>query len=110
MSNFLLTDKDAPQEASAYFFQGGQFSDQTILVAWEHTNIPKILTALLDNYGSPTLIANPPVTPSQPLTWNDFDYDSIWTVTLDANGNLTANNALCEGIDSNNLPNTAPQF
>jgi hypothetical protein len=32
------------------------------------------------------------------------------TVTLDAKGNLTVNNALCEGIDSAKLPVTAPQF
>jgi hypothetical protein len=31
-------------------------------------------------------------------------------VTLDAQGNLTVDNALCEGIDSAKLPVTAPQF
>ena len=40
--------------------------------------------------------------------WND--YDTIWTVTLDAEGNLTVNNALCQGIDSASLPPTAPQY
>ena len=50
MSNFLLTDKNGPQEASNYFFQGGQFTNKTILVAWEHSNIPQILSALLANY------------------------------------------------------------
>jgi hypothetical protein len=31
-------------------------------------------------------------------------------VTLDGVGNLSVNNALCEGIDSAKLPVTAPQF
>jgi hypothetical protein len=110
VSNFLLTDTSGPQEASNYFFQGGQFSNQTILVAWEHTNIPEILYALLGSYGSSTIIGSPPVTQAKPLTWNAFDYDSIWTVTIDANGNLTADNSLCEGINSDNLPASAPTF
>ena len=38
------------------------------------------------------------------------DYDTIWTVTIDANGNLTVENDLCEGIDSDELPEQAPQF
>jgi hypothetical protein len=102
VSRFLLTDKNGPQKASNYFFQNGQFTNQTILVAWEHTNIPQILTALLADYSS--------VSTYPALAWDAYDYDSIWTVTLDENGNLTANNSLCEGIDSNQLPATAPQF
>jgi hypothetical protein len=31
-------------------------------------------------------------------------------VKTDAEGNLTVNNALCEGIDSTALPDTAPPF
>jgi hypothetical protein len=42
--------------------------------------------------------------------WASDDYDSIWTVTLDANGNLTVNNDLCEGIVSASLPATCPAF
>ena len=102
VASFLLTDKNGPQEASAYFFQGGQFTNQTILVAWEHTNIPQILSALLTNYSS--------VTSAPPLAWDAYDYDSIWTVTIDGSGNLTVNNNRCEGIDSEALPATAPQF
>jgi hypothetical protein len=75
---------------------------------WEHTNIPEIVTELIQSYDSVT--SNPPITPTAPLTWNPYDYDSIWTVTIDANGSLKVDNSLCEGIDSNNLPNTAPQF
>lgn len=102
VSSFLLTDTNGPQEASDYFFQNGQFSNQTILVAWEHTNIPQILSKLLAGYSS--------VSNSPPPAWDNYDYDSIWTVTIDGNGNLTADNSLCEGIDSGNLPATAPQF
>ena len=102
VSTFLLTDKNGPQEASKYFFQDGQFTDKTILVAWEHTNIPQILSALLAGYGS--------VSSHPPLAWDAYDYDSIWTVTIDGSGNLSANNNLCEGIDSDNLPATVPQF
>jgi hypothetical protein len=38
------------------------------------------------------------------------DYDTIWTVKIDDQGNLTVDNDLCEGIDSTKLPETAPQF
>ncbi|MGA7110103.1 MAG: hypothetical protein WBV28_20475 [Terracidiphilus sp.] len=102
VSSFLLTDKNGPQEASNYFFQGGQFTNKNILVAWEHTNIPQILSALLASYNN--------VSSAPPLAWDAYDYDSIWTVTIDGGGNLAANNSLCEGIDSENLPATAPQF
>jgi hypothetical protein len=44
------------------------------------------------------------------LSWPQSDYDTIWTVTLDAKGNVTVNNALCEGIDSSKLPAAAPLF
>jgi hypothetical protein len=111
VSTFLLTDTNGPQEASNYFFKGGEFSNQTILVAWEHTNIPEILVALYGNYSS--VVSTPPLpTPpaTSPLEWQTDDYDSIWTITLDGSGNLTANNSLCEGINSTNLPIYAPQF
>jgi hypothetical protein len=42
--------------------------------------------------------------------WPDNDYDTIWTVALDGAGNLTVNNAMCEGIDSSALPAACPQF
>jgi hypothetical protein len=102
VSSFLLTDTNGPQEASNYFFQNGQFANQTILVAWEHNNIPQILKALLASYQN--------VSSSPALAWDPYDYDSIWTVTTDGSGNLTADNNLCEGIDSETLPATVPQF
>ena len=86
--------------ASAYFFTGGTFSNQTLLVAWEHQHIPPTINALLTTYNSAQTAPD----------WPDGDYDTVWTVTLDSVGNLTVNNALCEGIDSGKLPINAPQF
>jgi hypothetical protein len=86
--------------ASDYFFTGGTFSNQTILVAWEHEHIPPTINALLATYSDRQVAPN----------WPGADYDTIWTVTLDAMGNLTVNNALCEGINSATLPAGAPQF
>jgi hypothetical protein len=86
--------------ASNYFFTGGTFSNLTLLVAWEHDHIPPAINALLATYNVGPLAPN----------WPDTDYDTIWTVTLDGVGNLTVNNALCEGINSALLPAKAPQF
>ncbi len=100
VSNFLLSDPDAPQLASNFFFQGSQFSNQTFLLAWEHTNIPLTVNALLSSYGSAQTAPG----------WPALDYDTIWTVKLDSSGNLTVDNSLCEGIDSDTLPAAAPEF
>jgi hypothetical protein len=95
--------QNAPQlatAASAYLFTGGTFSNQTILMAWEHEHIPTTINALLASYQSSQVVPD----------WPDADFDTIWTVKLDGQGNLTVNNALCEGINSATLPATAPQF
>ena len=86
--------------ASNYFFIGSKFSNQTIPAAWEHDHIPPTVNALLATYLSGQTAPN----------WPDDDYDTIWTVTLDANSNLTIDNALCEGIVPPTVPATAPQF
>ncbi len=88
--------------ASAFFFNGGAFSNQTILVGWEHDHIPPTVNALLTSYHGNGQLA--------PNKWPDDDYDTIWTVTLDAVGNVTVNNGMCEGINSATLPATPPQF
>jgi len=106
---YLVADLDmwnlqtSPQLTSDYFFKGGRFSNQTVLVAWEHAHIPPTIDALLANH-FPTYSG-----PKAP-TWPENDYDTIWTVRLDDKGNLTVDNELCEGIDSAALPKTAPQF
>lgn len=89
-------------DASNFFFTNGTFSNETLLVGWEHDHIPPTVNALISTYNA----APSPTAPN----WSDSDYDTIWTITLDAQGNLTVNNNLCEGIDSAGLPNPPPQF
>lgn len=86
--------------ASDFFFTKGTFSNETLLVAWEHQHIPPTVNALLSTYQ---------VAQTAP-DWPPDDYDTIWTVTLDAQGNLTVDNAMCEGIDSGALPKAPPLF
>ena len=100
VSNIEILAPNSPQLTSDFFFTGGQFSNRKVLVAWEHDHIPPIVNDLLSSYG---------LAKAAPA-WPDDDYDSIWTVTLDSAGNLTADNSLCEGIDSSKLPATVPQF
>ena len=100
---FELFDPNSPQLASDFFFNGGKFSNQTVLLAWEYNHIPLTVNALLSSYfphgGAPTAPG-----------WPGEDYDTIWTVTLDAQGNLTVDNTQCEGIQSVALPAACPQF
>ncbi len=96
--------------ANNYFFIGGTFSGKKILLAWEHDHLPPTLNDLLSRYfpfpnGGAPVFSN--------TFWPDTDYDTVWTVKLDAQGNLTADNALCEGIDSTILQanfSAAPKF
>jgi len=101
VTSFLLTDQNAPQQTSAFFFNGGKFSNQKVLLAWSYQFIQPTINALLASYHG-----DGPQAPA----WPDTDYDTVWTVTLDAVGNLTVNNAMCEGINSAALPATPPQF
>ena len=88
-------------EAADFFFFGGQFTNQRVLVGWEHDHIAPTVNALLTAYHS-----------KQPLLapWPSDDYDTVWTVKLDAHGNLSVDNLTCEGISSSALPATPPQF
>jgi hypothetical protein len=102
-------DAAAASATSDFLFTGGRFSNQTILLAWESGHIRPLINALLASYGGNPIAQLPTAGP--PLGgWQGTDYDTIWTVTLDAQGNLTVDNALCEGIDSTALPETAPLF
>ena len=85
--------------ASQFFFFGGEFSNQKLLVGWEHDHIPTTVNALLNAYHGPVL-----------PEWPDKDYDTVWTVRLDANGNVSVDNATCEGISTPALPKAPPQF
>ena len=96
------SDTGIAQTTSDFLFTGGKFTNKTILLAWEHEHFPPLITALLESYHGSV--------PAPTLAWPQTDYDTIWTVTLDALGNVTVDNALCEGIESSSLPATAPQF
>ncbi len=99
-SSFYIGDKNVAQLAKDYFFTGGTLSNQTILLGWESQRINPLINTLLDTYGGQAPKRN----------WPGGDYDTIWTVKLDSFGNLSVNNDLCEGIDSEALPSTAPLF
>jgi len=102
-STVPLFAQNAPQlatDASAFFFTGGTFSNQTLLVAWEHDHIPPTVQALLASYNSSQTVPK----------WSDGDYDTIWTVRIDAQGNLMIDNANCEGINTRLLPPLAPRM
>jgi len=95
----------AAENAKNFFFTssaGVNLSNQTILLAWEHGHFPPLIQNLVNSYGG--------TVPAPTLPWPSADYDTIWRVTLDGAGNLTVDNALCEGIDSSKLPAAAPLF
>ncbi len=99
------TEQSVIRDTINYFFtslSGNNFSNQVILLAWEHEHFPPLIENLIQNYGGSV--------PAPKLSWPQTDYDTIWTVNLDGQGNLTVNNALCQGIDSTKLPGTAPSF
>ena len=104
VSSFSILDPNAPQLSSDFFFTGGKFSSQTVLVAWESSRIKPLINALLSSYGGDSSL------PLLPTSWPSIDYDTIWTVKIDSQGNLTVDNDLCEGIDTTKLPVTAPLF
>jgi hypothetical protein len=95
--------QSAPQlsiAASNFFFTSGKFSNHTLLVGWEHDHIPTTVNALLTSFHGEQLAPD----------WPDDDYDTIWTVTLDGDGNLSVDNTQCEGMKSKTMPKTCPQF
>lgn len=107
----LMTEATNPETAkqtSDFFFTGGKFSNKTILLAWESGHIRPLLKYLLDSYGGTNV---PELDIDLPNTgWPGDDYDTIWRVRLDHHGNLIVDNKLCEEIQSNRLPTSAPIF
>jgi len=102
VTSFDLSDPMAnATETSDFFFKGGKFSNKAVLVAWAYQFIQPAVNALLTSYHGD----NQPAPP-----WSSNDYDSVWTIKLDAVGNVTVDNGTCEGINSNALPATPPQF
>ena len=109
-ASFNLSDKNAAEESSDFFFGthltdviGPGLSNQTVLLGWSYQFIQPMVNSLISSYF-------PSSTPPQVTAWPSTDYDTVWTVKLDAAGNLTVNNTKCEGIDSAALPATCPQF
>ncbi len=102
-ADLAIVDPHSPPLISRFFFTGGQFSNQTVLLAWEHDTLTEVVRALVASYfpagGGPTVPA-----------WPDADYDTIWTAKLDARGHLTLDNGMCQGLNSATLPTTAPPF
>jgi hypothetical protein len=102
-ASFSLNAQNPPvlaTQASDFFFTGGTFSNQSLLVDWEHDHIPTTMNALWATYHGGQVAPD----------WPSDDYDTVWTVRLDAHGNLSIDNATCEGINSAALPKTPPQF
>jgi len=110
VSSFSILDPDAAQLASDYFFTGGTFSNQTILLGWESGRTRPLINALLASYGGDSSLLDIPTEDLINNGWPSDDYDTIWTITIDGDGNLTVDNDLCEGIDTEQLLETAPQF
>jgi hypothetical protein len=104
VSTFELSASNSAQLTSDFFFTKGTFSNQKVLLGWSYAQIVQTIQALLQSY-----FPNGGVVPTAPA-WLPTDYDSIWTATLDAQGNLTLDFSRCEGIDSGPLPAAPPQF
>jgi hypothetical protein len=101
----ITTDPAVAKATSDFLFTnlaGINLSNQVVLLAWEHEHYPPLISYLLQSYGV--------TVPASALPWPQTDYDTIWTVKLDAHGNLTVNNALCEGIEPPPPFAAAPHF
>src|ERR1019366_1951889 len=76
VASFELSDPNAAQLTSNFFFTGGTFSDQKVLLGWSYVQIGQTMNAPFSSYfpngGGPTAPA-----------WSPTDYDTVWTVTLD---------------------------
>ena len=104
VTSFDLSDPQvAGKTKSTLFFSVGQFSNQKVLLAWSFQFVQPTIKALLTSYNAGQLA---PLSGVSPPT----DYDTIWTVKLDAVGNLTVNNEMCEGIKSVAPTAPPPQF
>jgi hypothetical protein len=97
------TASNAVPLLSDFFFFGSRFTNHKLLGGWVFTQNPQIVNALVSSYfpngGAPAAPA-----------WAATDYDSLWVVALDADGNLTVDFSQCEGINSATLPALPPTF
>jgi hypothetical protein len=100
--------EDADDLAQALFDRDSRYfqhpaSGSSILVGWEHGNIESAVKYLL------TTIYQNPAAAKQVPAWSYGDYDTIWEISTDKDGNLTFKNT-CEGIATAALPSTCPAF
>lgn len=96
-----------PSLAIRYLFYNKEFDNQTILVGWEHLNTAELMRRMLSENFQTNLTAEEI---NAIVQWEYNDYDSIWVIKTDKNGNLNFNNQICQGIDSALLPVIAPKF
>ena len=66
-------DAAAVKAAANFFFTGGQLSDKTLLVCWEHAHIPLIAQALVDTCFAPGATPAAAMVPSS-KDWPETDY------------------------------------
>ncbi len=104
VTSFELSDSQVYQKTDTLFFNGGQFSNQNVLLAWSFQFIQPTITTLLASYNATAQQI------AQVSAWPPTDYDTIWTVKLDAVGNVTVSNGTCEGISSPPVSAPPPQF
>jgi hypothetical protein len=78
-------------------------SGSSVLVGWEHGNIVKAVQYLFS-----TIYQNPDAAAKLPA-WPYTDYDTVWILSTDGQGNLTMTSS-CEHIPTAALPNTCPAF
>lgn len=90
------------ESMAQFFFTGNNFSNKTVLVAWEHATIDNAVQYLFSG------IYNQPVPANLP-EWSYTDYDTVWKLQTDSQGNLTFSNT-CEGIADQTLPLSCPAF
>ena len=106
-AGFEMRSQNAPQLCPRQAISSLPAADSAVRKfwsRWEHEHIPPTVNALLASYypnGGGI---------SAPTVWPDTDYDTVWTVTIDANGNVTVDDRIFEGLDSKLMPKTAPAF
>lgn len=92
-----------PESLATYFFTNNKFSNKTLLVAWEHGGIDKAVKFLFKG------VYNDTSAEAQLPHWVSTDYDTIWKLELDGNGDAKFSNS-CEGIATVSLPMSCPKF
>jgi len=98
-SQFAWSDHD---QMAQYFFTDSKFDKKTLLVGWEHKNIDEAIKYLITDIYGQKLPDNFP-------SWDGKDYDTIWKVRINKEGDLTFSNT-CEGIATSSLPTSCPAF